>query len=107
MIEEFLAHLTYVRNASIHTQRAYKKDLYTTQQTLKTDWDKITSTQIYQYVWRSGFKPNTAYRKLAALKAFYRWLAEEKKILYKSWSDLQQKFDHFKNAVKSIVLIID
>ena len=34
-------------------------------------------------------------------------LAEEKKTWYKSWSDLQQKFDHFKNAVKSIVLIID
>ena len=34
-------------------------------------------------------------------------LAEEKNTWYKSWSDLKQKFDHFKNAVKSIVLIID
>lgn len=33
--------------------------------------------------------------------------ANEKNTWYKSWSDLNQKFDHFKNAVKSIVLIID
>ena len=31
----------------------------------------------------------------------------EKNTWYKSWSDLNRKFDHFKNAVKSIVLIID
>ncbi|WP_195360602.1 hypothetical protein [Phocaeicola massiliensis] len=46
-------------------------------------------------------------RRVQELEEANEKLAEEKKILYKSWSDLQQKFDHFKNAVKSIVLIID
>ena len=46
-------------------------------------------------------------RRVQELEEANEKLAEEKKTWYKSWSDLQQKFDHFKNAVKSIVLIID
>lgn len=46
-------------------------------------------------------------RRVQELEEANEKLAEEKKILYKSWSDLNRKFDHFKNAVKSIVLIID
>ena len=46
-------------------------------------------------------------RRVQELEEANEKLAEEKKTWYKSWSDLQQKFEHFKNAVKSIVLIID
>ena len=44
-------------------------------------------------------------RRVQELEEANEKLAEEK--WYKSWSDLNRKFDHFKNAVKSIVLIID
>ena len=46
-------------------------------------------------------------RRVQELEEANEKLAEEKKTWHKSWRDLQQKFDHFKNAVKSIVLIID
>ena len=46
-------------------------------------------------------------RRVQELEEANEKLAEEKNTWYKSWSDLQQKFDYFKNAVKSIVLIID
>lgn len=46
-------------------------------------------------------------RRVQELEEANEKLAEEKNTWYKSWSDLIQKFDHFKNAVKSIVLIID
>ncbi|WP_229097015.1 hypothetical protein [Phocaeicola vulgatus] len=46
-------------------------------------------------------------RRVQELEEANEKLAEEKNTWYKSWSDLNQKFDHFKNAVKSIVLIID
>ena len=45
-------------------------------------------------------------RRVQELEEANEKLAEEKNTWYKSWSDLKQKFDHFKNAVKSIVLII-
>lgn len=46
-------------------------------------------------------------RRVQELEEANEKLAEEKNTWYKSWGDLKQKFDHFKNAVKSIVLIID
>ncbi|MDB0764305.1 MULTISPECIES: hypothetical protein [Phocaeicola] len=46
-------------------------------------------------------------RRVQELEEANEKLAEEKNTWCKSWSDLNQKFDHFKNAVKSIVLIID
>lgn len=46
-------------------------------------------------------------RRVQELEEANEKLAEEKNTWYKSWSDLKQKFDYFKNAVKSIVLIID
>lgn len=46
-------------------------------------------------------------RRVQELEEANEKLAEEKNTWYKYWSDLKQKFDHFKNAVKSIVLIID
>lgn len=46
-------------------------------------------------------------RRVQELEEANEKLAEEKNTWYKSWNDLNRKFDHFKNAVKSIVLIID
>ena len=46
-------------------------------------------------------------RRVQELEEANEKLAEEKNTWYKSWSDLTRKFDHFKNAVKSIVMIID
>ena len=46
-------------------------------------------------------------RRVQELEEANEKLAEEKNTWYKSCSDLKQKFDDFKNAVKSIVLIID
>lgn len=46
-------------------------------------------------------------RRVQELEEANEKLAEEKNTWYKSWSDLNRKLDHFKNAVKSIVLIID
>ena len=46
-------------------------------------------------------------RRVQELEEANEKLAEEKNTWYKSWSDLKQKLDHFKNAGKSIVLIID
>lgn len=46
-------------------------------------------------------------RRVQELEEANEKLAEEKNTWYKSWNDLNRKFDHFKNAVKSIVMIID
>lgn len=46
-------------------------------------------------------------RRVQELQEANEKLAKDKEVWFKSWSDLQQKFDHFKNAIKSIVLIID
>ena len=45
-------------------------------------------------------------RRVQELEEANEKLAEEKNTWYKSWSDLKQKFDHFKNAVKSIVRVL-
>ena len=46
-------------------------------------------------------------RRVQELEEANEKLAEETNTWYKSWCDLNRKFDHFKNAVKSIVMIID
>ncbi|MCD7923669.1 MAG: hypothetical protein LUI85_02805 [Bacteroides sp.] len=46
-------------------------------------------------------------RRVQELQEDNKELSKEKETWYKSWNDLQQKFNHFKNAVKSIVLIIE
>ena len=46
-------------------------------------------------------------RRVQEVEEVNERLTKEKNILFESWSKLDQKFNHFKNAVKSIVMIID
>lgn len=54
-----------------------------------------------------GMTQEDLVRRVQELQEANEKLAKEKETWYESWSKLNQKFNHFKNAVKSIVLIID
>lgn len=46
-------------------------------------------------------------RRIQELQEANGALAKEKEMWYDSYSQLQTKYDNFKNAIKSIVLIVD
>lgn len=46
-------------------------------------------------------------RSVQELQETNEKLAKEKDSWYESWVKVSQRYDHFKNAIKSIVLIVD
>lgn len=79
-IDKFLKYLDLERGASGHTLRAYRKDLETFFEGIKTSPENIGMIDVRGFVAEQinrGLKKNTAGRRLAALRSFFRFLYRE------------------------------
>lgn len=84
LIDEYLAHLSLERGASVHTIDAYRRDLGEYSAFVSAAGvdhpDRITREHITAHVARlreRGLAPSTVERKVAALKGFHKFLVRE------------------------------
>ncbi len=80
LIEQFLRHLELERGASLHTLRAYKKDLEEFQIYADKKAGDIEMIDVRGYVAlqiRNGLSKKTAGRRLAAVRSFLKFLTRE------------------------------
>ena len=83
--DDFIAHLTDVRDLSPHTRRAYSTDLKDFEAFLsekKLSWDSATKSTIRQYLRAiyGRLTPSSMARHMAALRTFYRWAVATKRV---------------------------
>lgn len=94
-IEKYLKYCDSQKRLDEKTQKAYRIDLTQFEnQTKSTDITKITSNEIEDYIayLHKNYKPKTAKRKIASLKAFFHYL-EYKDIIEKNpFNKLQIRF---------------
>jgi integrase/recombinase XerC len=85
-IAAFVRHLDRERNASVHTRRAYRKDLEQFDAHAKAqlgraaapgDVDHLLIRSFLARLHEKGLKKTSAARKLAALRTFFRYLCRE------------------------------
>ncbi|MDQ3812592.1 MAG: site-specific integrase, partial [Armatimonadota bacterium] len=87
-VDRFALYLQAARNASPHTVRSYTKDLSQFIEWLESEkllrpgqnWDKVTYLMIRRYLGHLSaqeYNRRSMVRKLAALKAFFKWLERE------------------------------
>jgi integrase/recombinase XerC len=85
-ISAFVRHLDRERNASVHTQRAYEKDLvqflaharaHLGREPAPQDVDHLVIRSFLARLHERGLKKSSAARKLAALRTFFRYLCRE------------------------------
>ena len=84
-VDSFLNHLTVERNLSPHTVTAYRNDLdqlvaYLEESTATREWIQVDIEVLALYVLQlreRGYVSATLNRKVAAVKSFFRYLAEE------------------------------
>ena len=88
-VDLFLAHLRDARDASEHTQRAYRHDLEDLLAWLAVEApdlatvDQLESRSLRSFIVdraSAGCSPATSARRVAALRAFCRWLAETERL---------------------------
>ena len=88
-VADFARHLDSERNCSPHTLSAYLCDIaqFAAHRSKKPpaplDWASVTPSHASSFIarfLRQGSNPATAWRKLASLRAFFAFLASEKKI---------------------------
>ena len=85
-ISAFVHHLDRERNASVHTQRAYEKDLvqflaharaHLGREPAPQDVDHLVIRSFLARLHERGLKKSSAARTLAALRTFFRYLCRE------------------------------
>ena len=82
-VDEFLRHLTVVRNLSENTVRAYGIDLHSFGEWVSrrgVDPYAVSHRQLRGYLaeqTRAGYSAKTINRRLSAIRALYRWLVHE------------------------------
>ncbi len=88
-IDDFLTHIRAVRGLSPRTVRAYNSDLsdfmnFVSEAGLR--WDEVDSAQVRSYLHRlyGRLKPSSIARKLASLRAFYRYAVATERLHHKS-----------------------
>lgn len=87
-LDEFLVYLKIERNSSHHTQRAYKADLYLTDEFIKKITNKKTELgdskvntsiirQYLGYLQKENYSRKSIARKLAALRTYFKFLCKK------------------------------
>ncbi|WP_457675280.1 tyrosine recombinase XerC [Thiolapillus sp.] len=86
LVEDFLRHLSLERRLSPRTVEAYGRDLRDMGAWLaqhQLDWQKLTQSQVRAWAarrHRQGLSAKSLQRRLAALRAFYRYLKREGRV---------------------------
>jgi len=95
-IRDFVTHIEIERNLSFHTQRSYQNDLHQFHRFLRDNKipvhkrgdakylhiDQMTIRTFLAYLYRQKLKKVTISRKIASLRAFFKFLLREGKIRY-------------------------
>lgn len=95
LIKEYLAFDQYQKRLDSKTLRAYNTDLQQfSQQYPYANVEKITPNMLEHYIsyLHQKYKPKTAKRKIASLKAFFHYLEYKEKIERNPFNKLQIKF---------------
>lgn len=92
LIKEYLAFAQYQKRLDSKTLRAYNTDLHQfLLQFPSTNVEKITPNMLEHYIsyLHQKYKPKTAKRKIASLKAFFHYLEYKEKIERNPFNKLQ------------------
>ena len=113
LLENFLKHLTYEKNASLLTIRSYKTDISEFLSHLKEkELDHLTTSKVRFYIASlfSELESNTVAKKLSALKSFFKYLKREGLIKDDVFAPLalprrRQKLPSFLNVDEAFALL--
>ena len=80
-IEDFLTYLSFEKNYSVHTIKAYKSDIvsfliWINSNCITTDLNKLR--EYMHFIQRFEYKKTTILRKIASLRGFYKYLYRER-----------------------------
>ncbi len=79
-IDKFIRYLEFERSVSVHTLRAYRKDLEKFFEYVKTEPDKIDMIDVRGFIAeqiKSGLNKTTVSRRLASVRSFFKFLQRE------------------------------
>ena len=79
-IDKFIRYLEFERSVSVHTVRAYKKDLEKFFEYVKTEPDKVDMIDVRGFIAeqiKSGLNKTTVSRRLASIRSFFKFLHRE------------------------------
>src|SRR4030066_2603955 len=79
-IDKFIRYLEFERSVSVHTLRAYKKDLEKFFEYVKTEPDKVDMIDVRGFIAeqiKSGLNKTTVSRRLASIRSFFKFLHRE------------------------------
>src|SRR4030066_2385584 len=79
-IDKFIRYLEFERSVSVHTVRAYKKDLEKFSEYVKTEPDKVDMIDVRGFIAeqiKSGLNKTTVSRRLASIRSFFKFLHRE------------------------------
>jgi integrase/recombinase XerC len=80
IVVDFLSHLRAERNYSIHTVKAYGRDLDQFRQLFTADWESLdlpALRSVMAHLARQGLHPRSIRRLLSAVRSFARWAKRE------------------------------
>ncbi len=95
LLDKYLDDCYRQKNLNLKTIRAYKTDLHQfTSETAQEGYTQISPTVLENYLksLHSKYKPRTVKRKIASVKAFYRYMEYHEMILSNPWNRVQCKF---------------
>ena len=107
LIDDYLAFGQYQKRLDTKTLNAYKTDLRQFQEQIKLDdINTITSASLEKYIseLHQTYKPKTAKRKIASLKAFFHYLEYRDVIEKNPFNKIQVKFREPATLPKTIPL---
>src|ERR1041385_4122629 len=92
LVEEFLSYLANEKNASPRTLKAYRQALTGFRAENKSSWKKCTADDFRDYLFalmKRGQARSYVRLQFSALRSFYRFLAERKKLRHDPVRELQ------------------
>lgn len=94
MIETYLKYCTVVKELNYKTLKAYRIDLMQFQEIMNSYQEITNRTKLNEYIssMHQKYQPRTTKRKIAAIKAFYRYLEFEDLILANPFEKINVKF---------------
>ncbi len=76
---DFTAHMQEIRQLSVHTLRAYRRDLHQLAASVGNDPQSLSSARLRLHIAelsKRGLNPSTIARQLSSIRSFFNWLEE-------------------------------
>lgn len=108
LVQEYLSYCECQKRLDKKTLKAYRIDLRQFEETVRDEFsDSVVSISakglgIVFGIWHKAYKPKTVKRKIASIKAFYRWLEETGAITENPFLKVHTQFREPKALPKTI-----